>query len=1282
MFLKHFSGTKLLLFTFIVSTISVNAQNGPSLVKVIPPSPNAQAMQKFGDIPVSTYTGIPNISIPLYTVKYKDITVPISINYHASGIKVAEEASQVGLGWSLSAGGMITRNIVGEDDFTNQEYFNGTVNQIMDFADGQEPIRNIQEGCVLSMANRTIPNLPTLDTIDLSSYLGKTPPYDFQPDQYYYNFLNKNGKFILKRNRQAILERPEKIDIINSSVDNMWQVKSDDGSIYDFRQIETYSPYGNPSDTHITGWYLTKITSPAGNVVTFNYTVNPNKIINTIGSYSESTDAQELPVVQNGQVYFAPNTGTQRGLAPARNYNHVALSSIDFINGSVQFYFSDNRLDLPGDQRLDSISVFSKNASGVVSSIPLKTISFSYSYFSAGDADNDYMQSTIGADANYKRLKLSQLHETGYNNGIAVANPPYIFNYYENVSLPSKASFARDHWGYYNGKTSNTSLIPSIIFINSPDYITYILGLQGPERDADPNYVAAFSLSSIQYPTGGSTEFQFEANDYDEERSMVNDHSYFSQQPSVVTKQELLVYDNQILKGFSNDTLDLSDEYIKYDSVLGAAPLLVHLSVAFRFSNVNICSTGATNMLTFDIYDSTGHDLISKDYQYFSQCSGGNTNNCLSCGGSGPVSTYNTDLNLPPGKYQISVHCDNSLTSIQDIRFTFTYYTTVSVPPNNSSIAGVTYAYAGGLRIKKIIDHDALNPLNDKVKKYIYHYFEDRDANGIDEEYTYGRRMAKPQYNSFIWSDEQRIVHNSTGTESLDFEAPHFMRGSDSNIPLNGSAGGAVVGYDQVTVLYGENGEDGKSEFDYYNQPDQVSSYIEQGQLPSRPPYSSTLPYALNGSLLQEIDYKNIGGGFQKTKSITNSYSLEGTSENKVYGMEVRLPTLDVYTDGNGPSAGSLLPCSYYLYSYITLEAEWPHLDMTDEKIFSPADTTKYVEHITSYFYNAKNYMLSRSVENTSKGEQVSTAITYPLDYTIVSGPDAFSLGIKNLQNSHVYNAPIEKYVSKSNPDGTNSRVVSCVLTSFQSTKPFPSVIYSSILSSPSTSFIPATTSSTGSTMDISYKPYIAFDSYDASGNISQQHKYNDINESYIWDYNSSLPIAEVKNALQSDIAYSSFESNGKGNWTYAGIPGTGGGGVTGKQSYLLTSGGISKAGLTASQKYLLSYWSKATVTITGGTQSNSITGKTINGWTYHEVMITGTTSVSITGSTYIDELRLYPSDAQMTSYTYEPLIGVTSQCGADNKIQYYEYDSFSRLQDIKDQDGNILKTFEYHYKQ
>lgn len=57
-------------------------------------------------------------------------------------------------------------------------------------------------------------------------------------------------------------------------------------------------------------------------------------------------------------------------------------------------------------------------------------------------------------------------------------------------------------------------------------------------------------------------------------------------------------------------------------------------------------------------------------------------------------------------------------------------------------------------------------------------------------------------------------------------------------------------------------------------------------------------------------------------------------------------------------------------------------------------------------------------------------------------------------------------------------------------------------------------------------------------------------------------------------------------------------------------------------------------------------------------------------------------SNALVTIYTYKPLVGITSETDPNGRTTFYEYDAFNRLKLIRDQDGNIIKTFEYHYKQ
>jgi hypothetical protein len=209
---------------------------------------------------------------------------------------------------------------------------------------------------------------------------------------------------------------------------------------------------------------------------------------------------------------------------------------------------------------------------------------------------------------------------------------------------------------------------------------------------------------------------------------------------------------------------------------------------------------------------------------------------------------------------------------------------------------------------------------------------------------------------------------------------------------------------------------------------------------------------------------------------------------------------------------------------------------------------------------------------------------------------------------------------------------------------------------------------------------------YDANDNLSVATKASDMNVSYIWDYHHSNVIAQIKNAAQTDVAATSFESDGKGNWSFTGASNADSTSPTGNFCYNVgqTSGSITKSGLTSATNYILSYWIKGTtaLTITGTVAGYPLQGKTINNWTYFEHKITGQTSVTVsgTGTKYIDELRLYPYSAQMTTYTFNPLIGMSTQCDPDNRISYYKYDPFGRLHVVMDQDLNIVKTVQYHH--
>ncbi len=203
------------------------------------------------------------------------------------------------------------------------------------------------------------------------------------------------------------------------------------------------------------------------------------------------------------------------------------------------------------------------------------------------------------------------------------------------------------------------------------------------------------------------------------------------------------------------------------------------------------------------------------------------------------------------------------------------------------------------------------------------------------------------------------------------------------------------------------------------------------------------------------------------------------------------------------------------------------------------------------------------------------------------------------------------------------------------------------------------------------------------TGRIIEQKLVSDKDQALIWDNQAHLPLAQVDNAYFTDVAYCSFETAETGNWAFSSssvVSDTTA--PTGTKAYTLGSTAITKSGMNTAQTYIVSYWLKsgASISITGGTQSGSVSGRTLNGWTYHEIKVTGTTTLSVTGSGNVDEVRLYPSTSQMTSYTYDALMRLEATCSVNSTISYYQYDALNRVTDIKDQYGNIIKAFEYNY--
>jgi hypothetical protein len=454
----------ILAFGGLLSALS--SQTGSLRVTV--PSPTAASLGRFGDVPVSLYTGVPDITVPIFTLTGRTLSLPISLRYHAGGIRVEEIASWVGLGWTLEAGGVITRTARGRvDEKFNGYYFTGNV-----WYDNA--------------------NWPTFTNDNVFSQV-VAGQIDGDPDQFFFSFAGRSGQFVMGPvNTSGTIEYrtipSQKLRIVSTIVSNSisrWDITTEDGTKYAFDSTESHWDYTTGSQTNdgelfVSSWYLTKIISPGGDTITLHY--KPYQARHRMGWYHED---------------FSAITGTctpsYYDLTNEYQINAQRLDSIKAAAYTVHFVQGTSlRLDALSpigaaqqEPFLDKVTV--TNASGTL----VRVFQLGHDYFPGN------------------RLRLTSVAE---QDAQGVSLPPYTFTY-DTQTLPDRTSKAQDHWGYYNGKTSNTTFIPTLVhrfaFPGAQDIV-----YPGADRSPDASFMKAGVLTKITYPTGGYNEFVYEANDY------------------------------------------------------------------------------------------------------------------------------------------------------------------------------------------------------------------------------------------------------------------------------------------------------------------------------------------------------------------------------------------------------------------------------------------------------------------------------------------------------------------------------------------------------------------------------------------------------------------------------------------------------------------------------------------------------------------------------------------------------------------------------------------------
>ncbi len=469
---NRFFGTLFLVFTcLVVNSQSSAPQSKANYPRIIPPSPEAAALGKFGDIPISLFSGIPQVEVPLYSLQSGDININVKLAYNASGVRVGDIATNVGLGWSLYAGGLITRSVQGIPDFVN-DGFPPNENNFT-------PNANLSDFSYLNY-----PPYPTSDYFIAKDII--TSNRDTEKDIYYYNFLGNSGKFVFDSlARPFLIPANPAIKILPYNGVNYLSgfiIIDDKGFKYSFSATESLVNVTNPCNLGVessreytsnfpSAWYLTKIESTTGRVVNFEY---ESYTYTVKRSYKEVSYIRKQIV--DGCSDLAPNNRQCTRIETIQGLRIKRIVLGETNNNLVFDYSASNRLDLTynGQNSGNYLQSVHLERSGVSE----KYWYLSYGYFSAGS---------------FPRLKLLSVQEGN--------KPPYEFTYNETNPLPDRLAFSQDHWGYYNGKQSNAGLIPAIPEIGVTT---------GADRSPDFNYMQSASLIKLKYPTGGYTQFIYE----------------------------------------------------------------------------------------------------------------------------------------------------------------------------------------------------------------------------------------------------------------------------------------------------------------------------------------------------------------------------------------------------------------------------------------------------------------------------------------------------------------------------------------------------------------------------------------------------------------------------------------------------------------------------------------------------------------------------------------------------------------------------------------------------
>lgn len=1128
-------------------------------------TPEVSAFNRNIEIPVSYYTGLPNISIPLYEVQIKDVTVPITLNYHAGGIRVDQEATWVGLGWSLSYGGEISRKVRGVED---EKYF-------------------IKAGSYTNSASninyyRQLPNIsqePYLNS--RSSYLttAKYKNSDYMPDEFYYSVLGYSGKFMFSQEKNKFILFPKEdiqvnYDLQDASPNNIlqsWTLKLPNGNSVLFGE-SAVTKTKNSNYFLTNSWRVKSIQNTDNESINFSYTdFSYDSYRITDQSWTEATMGD--PIISN-------NTSITRTY-----YSDCRPTEITFPQGKVIFSVI-SRSDLPASA-LSEILVTDNN------NVVVKRIAFNYDYFigNSYDVTGNFglLASAVADDYKFKRLRLSSLTISGSTGN---ESQVYNFDYYTSPQMPSKFSFAQDHFGFYNGKanTGGYSFIPHYL----PHRFT------GGDRRVAPTNSNVFSLKSIQYPEGGKTEFVYENN----KAGIFGIPSWVlnTYQDDNIPEKSVNMYISSYgrLSSYPSPDATQGNTRFFYKEFAIDNPTCLYPGYDWSCStNFGISSLEENMPATANNAKFLLEKLQNGSWTKVAEFNTHPDDNTF-------ISSDNKVIKISSGSYRLAVA----------LTYTGAQYSAAENQPYNLNfyvrwreLNQLTQSvYVGGLRVKEINYYSAQNTLARK-KEYTYI---DRYGPPSVPEYTSGRVVSIP----FYYQDKMKWIE----VNGLPTKVFLSTLSSQSVQPLE-TTGGSYCGYEYVTEL----------DIDVIN--------------PSNK-FKTLYRYSFNRPYFSEY-YPALHLGNWEPKEWTRG----------------KLLTKEVY---KGDNIIAKEDYTYYDWS--------PHLaDLTNEDYVEEINTDYIsLQYINRISYGDKYGTPPDFIDyDPNLGSLGAAASSFGWHY----GADSYNqTGTPPPYNGPTYGWPkitlpyflhytgFDKLKSKTSTvyDENNGSVVQAENFYYEKTPNLSGVTKVESVNSKGhtlkTEFkYPYDLSATGTYSTMLQRHILSpvIEQKQTNATLNKELFKSKINYQF-WQGNSLIKPGSIEksvegNTLQTEANINAYDS--KGNILQ----------ITGKDG-VITS-------------YIYGYNSQYPVAKISG--SDHATASTYITQSVLDAAIGNGDDVSIRN--HLANLRNIPG-AFVTTYTYKPLVGITSETDPRGKTIYYEYDASNRLSLIRDQDNNIIKKICYNY--